>query len=323
MRYRTIARPGYKYPRKHQSLNWIEVPEGTWFYSKKNREIYHYDRGVFETHAAWSPQPGLIPENPWKFYTHHHLKVPSDDIVLAQVSVEHDFIFLQAVYLPSPIWRTVTDPREIERLLLVRNMRHLQQASIEEGRVHHPVMQSIMQNHGTDLLQEVLDGTLSLAEATDEVIVAWINAVKQTERERKLPPITGYISAWEFQEAFAKVSERTSSSPSGINYTIWKCLARDEELAGWLSIMMSLPFQHGFVNERWTHSIDVMLEKKPGNRKIHMLRIIGLLEADFNTALKILFAKKMMTNAEMAGLNNERNGGAEHSEWLLTRRCAI
>ena len=153
-----------------------------------------------------------------------------------------------------------------------------------------------------------MSGSLEIPEATYEVIVAWINAVKQTDAERALPPISGYISPREFQQAFAKVSERTSSSPSGINYTIWKCLARDDELAGWLSTMMSLPFQYGFINDRWTHSIDVMLEKKPGNRKIHMLRIIGLLEADFNTALKILFAKKMMTNAEMAGLNDEQWG---------------
>ena len=292
----------------HQSLNWIEVPEGTWFYSRTNKELYHYDRGVFEAHAAWSPQPGLIPDCPWKFYGHHHLKVPHDDIVLAQVSIENEFIILRAVHQPSQIWRTVTDPKEIERLLLERNMRHLQQASIEEGRVHHPIMQRIMTNHGTDLLQEVLDGTITIPEATDEVVVAWITAVKQTDRERDLPPITGYISPRDFQEAFAKVSEHTSSSPSGINYTIWKCLARDEDLAGWLSTMMSLPFQHGFVNDRWTHSIDVMLEKKPGNRKIHMLRIIGLLEADFNTALKIIFAKKMMANAELAGLNNEQWG---------------
>jgi hypothetical protein len=48
--------------------------------------------------------------------------------------------------------------------------------------------------------------------------------------------------------------------------------------------MMSLPFEYGFVKERWTNLIDVMLEKKTGQRKIHMLQIIALLEADWNTA---------------------------------------
>jgi hypothetical protein len=51
-----------------------------------------------------------------------------------------------------------------------------------------------------------------------------------------------------------------------------------------------------------------MLEKKKGVRRIHMLRIIALLEADFNTALKILFAKRLMDNAENVGLSEEQWG---------------
>jgi hypothetical protein len=169
-----------------------------------------------------------------------------------------------------------------------------------------------MQGQGTDLLQEVLDGEVEMDEAVDEAIRSWILALKQTETERRLPPITGKITAEEFRAAFAKVKERTSSSPSGIHYTIWKCLARDEEVSEWMALMMSMPFEFGFVNERWTKVIDVMLEKKRGVRKIHMLRIIALLEADFNTALKILFAGKMMFNAEEAGLNEEQWGSRKN-----------
>ena len=43
-----------------------------------------------------------------------------------------------------------------------------------------------------------------------------------------------------------------------------------------------------------------------------MLWIIGLLEADFNTALKIIFAQKMMKNAESAGLSDEQWGSLKH-----------
>jgi hypothetical protein len=61
-----------------------------------------------------------------------------------------------------PIWRTVTDAEEIERLLLERNCRHLQQAVVEEGRTHDPIIQSIMGNHGTDLLQDVKEGRIAV-----------------------------------------------------------------------------------------------------------------------------------------------------------------
>eukprot|EP00956_Cyclotella_meneghiniana_P043637 scaffold280626_cov142-Cyclotella_meneghiniana.AAC.1 len=75
---------------------------------------------------------------------------------------------------------------------------------------------------------------------------------------------------------------------------------------------MSLPFLYGFANDRWCNEIDVMLEKKPGIRKIHMRRIIGLLHADFNTALKFLFAKQMMQNAENLGLSDEQWGSRKN-----------
>ena len=72
---------------------------------------------------------------------------------------------------------------------------------------------------------------------------------------------------------------------------------------------MNLPFKYGFVNERWCRAKDVMLEKKPGVSKIHQLHIIGLLEADFNTALKLIFEKKMMRNAERSGIRGKQWGG--------------
>ena len=73
--------------------------------------------------------------------------------------------------------------------------------------------------------------------------------------------------------------------------------------------MMSLPFKYGFVNERWCKAKDVMLEKKLGVRKIHQVRIMGLLEDDFNTSLKLIFAKKMMRNAENSGISGKQWGG--------------
>ena len=60
------------------------------------------------------------------------------------------------------------------------------------------------------------------------------------------------------------------------------------------------------------------MEKKPGVRKIHQLRIIGLLEADFNTALKLIFAKnKRLEMQKVVGLV-ENNGVGDRIEWQLT-----
>ena len=61
-----------------------------------------------------------------------------------------------------------------------------------------------------------------------------------------------------------------------------------------------------------------MLEKKQGVRKINQLRIIGLMEADFNTALKLLFAKKMIYNAEQSGISGEQWKGRPNRTALDT-----
>ncbi|KAL7517424.1 hypothetical protein ACHAWF_000123, partial [Thalassiosira exigua] len=84
-----------------------------------------------------------------------------------------------------------------------------------------------------------------------------------------------------------------SSSPSGIHYTFWKDIASDSKISLYVVIMMCLPFMYGFKNDRWAKCLDVMLEKKPDVRRIHQLRIIGVVEADFNTALKLFFARQL------------------------------
>ena len=103
---------------------------------------------------------------------------------------------------------------------------------------------------------------MTLDDITDEAIQAWLSVVQQTSTNMTLPRIEGAILVEEFQQAFKIVKERTSSSPSSLHYSIWKIVAREDDLAQWLSIMMSLPFMYGFVNKRWATIIDVMIEKK-------------------------------------------------------------
>ncbi len=86
-------------------------------------------------------------------------------------------------------------------------------------------------------------------------------------------------------------------------------MAAADSIADYLVVMMRLPFLYGFCNDRWAKCLDVMLEKKKGIRQIHQLRIIGLVEADFNTALKFYFARQMISNSELTTLTDEQRGG--------------
>ena len=56
----------------------------------------------------------------------------------------------------------------------------------------------------------------------------------------------------------------------------------------------------------------MMLEKKPNARRIHQMRIIDLIEADFNLALKRYYNKHIMPNAEEIGLSSSQWGGRKN-----------
>ena len=102
--------------------------------------------------------------------------------------------------------------------------------------------------------------------------------------------------------------EKTSSNPRTLNYSLWKCIATSNTISSFAAILLSLPFMYGFVNSHWTHMTDFMIEKKPGVRHIHQLRIIGKVAAEFNTCLKFLIGHKAMHNFEDSDPCDEQHG---------------
>ena len=148
-------------------------------------------------------------------------------------------------------WETVDSREEMELQLLARNKRHLQQVAKEDGIPMQEWFQKLMGEDGySDEGGKLLAGEVNWKEIPDnKEIREWIRALIRTPAETKLPTIEGVITTKQFQRAFGKAKENTSSSPSGMDYTVWKCIAKDNELSSSFGIMMSLLFQYGFVNK--------------------------------------------------------------------------
>ncbi|KAL7534080.1 hypothetical protein ACHAWF_011768 [Thalassiosira exigua] len=270
----------------HVSLDYIKVPTGEWYYLTSTDELYHYDK---------------VP-----LFCHHVLKVIPDDA--REVEICHDPEGIRRV---GPVgstisWRRLSDKKEMEAHLLRRNKRHLQQVAMEAT----PPSQGYFETILSDAADELLEGeTTSDMTQFPPVVRTWLRQFRRSDKDKECYPITGMIHVNKFQAAFRSVNEKTSSSPSGIHYTFWKSMASDCSIASYLVIMMRMPFMYGFINERWATSLYVMLEKKPGVRRIHQLRIIGLVEADFNTALKLYFSRHLVANTETTSLTEEQWGG--------------
>ena len=64
-------------------------------------------------------------------------------------------------------------PQAHETIFIQQNKQHLQQASIEEGRVHDSIMQKLIENHNSnDLVDSLLQDEMTLDQVTNEAIQA-------------------------------------------------------------------------------------------------------------------------------------------------------
>ena len=306
------------------ALRMIQVPNHEWFYSEDKHELYRYHRGVFEAYPAATE---------FLFYTHHTRKVLPNGVhaVLVERDWSGNYWMISTILpMPTPLWRDVTAAEEIERELLQRNKMHLEQTDREGGISTGRTMKAIREDHGVNpLSRKILDGEQITEFEITEDMRAFFAAMKRTETDKALAPVLGAITSTEFQEMFKHAKEKTSSDSRTPNYTIWKCLAKSDVIAGFASVLLSLPFVYGFPNAHWTHMTDFMLEKKPGMRQIHMLRIIGKLAAEFNTCLKLIIGKRARDNFEKSVACDEQHGFRPHRSAqdammlkLLTYECA-
>ena len=290
----------------HNPLDYIEIPGDSWYYSAVTNELYAFGEGLFKAH----PRRDDIG---YQFHRQGIFKVPPNDSVA--VAVEESQHGLQIINEPGqwtqPVWSQVTRAEEVEEWLCRRNKRHHQQVHIDGNPITTEPYAAIFGEHGTTpTVQQLLESTFDI-DSLDfpPYVKEWLRWFQLTPEEKKLRPISPRITAAKFQAAFKVVDEMTSSSPSGLHYTLWKAIAEKTDFSEYFSLMMSLPFMYGFSHKRWQSAIDVMLEKKLGVRRIHLMRVIGLVEADFNTALKILFTRDLMWNAEQAGISPDQWGG--------------
>jgi hypothetical protein len=75
------------------------------------------------------------------------------------------------------------------------------------------------------------------------------------------------------------------------------------------SHIINIPIQRGFSPSRWRTVVNAMLEKIPGQPLLHKLRVIHILEADYNLALKEIFGRRLMRNCENYGALGDLQDG--------------
>jgi hypothetical protein len=90
------------------------------------------------------------------------------------------------------------------------------------------------------------------------------------------------ISTAAFQQYWRRVDKRTSSSFSSVIFYHYKAVASHLMLFAIHAAYLTTCARCGIPLAHWGIGLTVLLEKIVGNNFIHKLRVICLLEADFN-----------------------------------------
>jgi hypothetical protein len=201
-------------------------------------------------------------------------------------------------------WSMVHDHEQLQNFLLKRNVQHFGQAQGTPFTI--PPLTLLDWGAQSQVAEKLLQGEIPTEiQSNDE----YINAIlKHIAQRKQLPEIESYISPDDVSKGFRKWKESTSTSPSGCHLGLRRIPAiplDDKNLEKQRNMIqtiqahiINIPMQQGFSPTRWQTVVNAMLEKIPGKPFLHKLRVIHILEADYNLTLKNIFGRRLMHHCE-------------------------
>ena len=117
------------------------------------------------------------------------------------------------------------------------------------------------------------------------------------------------ITLDEYKHLFTKNRENTASSPSKLHMGHYISSCEHDKISQVRLAKINISLHYEFKLDRWNHSLHGMILQKE-RHYIDKLRIIQLIESDFNTAMKILLSRRIMQYAGKSGINStQKHGG--------------
>jgi hypothetical protein len=234
------------------------------------------------------------------------------------------------LYLPTDTstWQQILNPEQVATILQAWNQAHFGQAKGTPFTI--PPLSTMFSWCGTtETAAKLVDGSLKPSK------IAGISAATVEILEALWQPIHGVqtisdkITIDKMERGLCNWKESSSTSPSGRHlghfHTLLNACHRDEpstvsencrdnadvtgtdadgppthrrsseEILNAIATVATVAIRHGIILDRWLY---VMIEKIPGQPLVHKLRIIHLVEADFNLLVGILWGQRVMAQAE-------------------------
>jgi len=178
----------------------------------------------------------------------------------------------------------------------------------------------------TSSAEMILDGTYDSTSMADITRLVISNLCKSKYVIRA--PLKTKISETAYISKIKNWKESTSTSPSGLHLGHYHAMVARHEYSSCDDskekdsmdskqsairrahlALTNYALEHGYSFERWRTVVNVMIQKEPGNSKIHRLRVIHLYEADYNLILGLKW-RELMHAAEDEGLLNDGQYGS-------------
>jgi hypothetical protein len=109
--------------------------------------------------------------------------------------------------------------------------------------------------------------------------------------------VSARITKEDWDNHWSRAKEETSSLLSRRHFGHYQGGLRSEYIKYHQALIATLTIRHGIVLDCWAEGLSVMLEKIFGCSLITKLRLILLMEADFNAANKTIHGVRMLANA--------------------------
>jgi hypothetical protein len=210
------------------------------------------------------------------------------------------------------VWREIDDDKVINDLFLHLNKNKLLMSS---GRDFAPggFLHTLVGPDGcSSTADSILDGTFDASYLRDEnrhnaeTLITLIShmARPKNHKGQKVPDMKWTYGKKEYRESFSKKNDDTSCGPSGLHMAHWIAACEDDDLCQLHAQFIEASFRIGLPYDRWRVSYHAMIQKK-GKAWANAMRIVQLLEGDYNAGLRYLVQR---LGVEYAEANNLYSG---------------
>ena len=206
------------------------------------------------------------------------------------------------------------DKNDIERACAIEGKRRFTQASTSPS-----LMPSQIQLLGWTAESEAADAILKgeIPEGLHDDLAHIVDFLKTPATMLNEPEINSLMSEAEFAQGWKRAREHTSSGMSGIHFGHFKADIEHKKTLQINHQLLQMAIILGYSMLRWQRAIDVMIPKKANSKRVEKLRVICLMEADFNYMNKWMGKITMQRAESCQSIAAEQFGSRKHKSAIL------